>query len=122
MIEGGDGPVDGAQITGTTGGVRQPAPVDEVEQGELGPVAAGASSTDAAIGRRHPWARRALSVGVVLLIAAAIWYLQSGRSSSTAPDTSTSEDAGTGFVSFQSQGIKLGATGGQALRIGQPAP
>lgn len=75
--------------------------------------------------------RWALTLSVLAVIGAAIWYLESGRglpfvNSSDAGDAAQGADdipAGTtGFVSFESQGIKLGAAGGAAPKIGQPAP
>lgn len=75
--------------------------------------------------------RWALSLGVLGAIGASIWYLESGRglpfgSSSGASDAAQGADGvpagATGFVSFASQGIELGAAGGTAPKIGQPAP
>jgi peroxiredoxin len=74
--------------------------------------------------------RRALRLAVRLaalaLIAAAIWYLQSGGNlpfAGTTGDRDTAPDVGSdSFVSFRSQGIKLGAAAGSAPAIGDAAP
>lgn len=71
--------------------------------------------------------RRLLVVRLTMLalIGLAIWYLQAsptlpfaGRSGGGAAQ----DGATTGFVTFGSQGIKLGAAGGTAAKIGEPAP
>lgn len=78
---------------------------------------------------RRAWRRWPVSLGALLLIGVAIWYLQRGSAMpSSSPDGSgdvvqdRSAAAGGGFVSFQSQGVKLGAAGGAAPKIGRAAP
>lgn len=75
--------------------------------------------------------RWALTLSVLVVVGAAIWYLESSRgppfvNGSDAGDAAQSVDdipaSTTGFVSFESRGIKLGAAGGSAPQIGQPAP
>ncbi|HEV2125705.1 MAG TPA: TlpA disulfide reductase family protein [Chloroflexota bacterium] len=63
-------------------------------------------------------------VVVVVLIGTAIWYLQSGPSLpwETASPNQRQAGSDTGFVSFGSQGIKLGAAKGPAPTIGRAAP
>ncbi len=82
----------------------------------------------------HParWRRRLLSMLALALIAGAIWYLQSGvglpfsgghaGSDSGLRAGGFKQDGQPGFVTFESQGIKLGAASGEGPRIGDLAP
>ncbi len=69
----------------------------------------------------HGPARRRIAVAfvAVALISGAIWALQSGALPLPGRASGT---AGEGFVTFGSQGIKLGAAGSAAPKIGEPAP
>jgi|DewCreStandDraft_2_1066082.scaffolds.fasta_scaffold00020_24 peroxiredoxin len=95
-------------------------------QGEP-PRTPGLAPPDAATGRRAVWRRWALRLLVLTLIGLALWHLQGGRAlpwrQPSPPGAGpASRDAGDGFVSLAAQGIKLGAAGGPAPRIGERAP
>lgn len=73
--------------------------------------------------RLGPWRSLVLSLLPLVAISFAIWYLQSGLALPLVGGPaggSISNDAA--FVSLESQGIELGASGGPAPKIGEPAP
>ena len=71
------------------------------------------------------WRSLILPLIVVGAIAGSIWYLDSGRGVPIFGDRgdrgSVGQQDGT-FFSLESQGIKLGASGGPAPKVGEPAP
>lgn len=77
---------------------------------------------------RREWhgAWRSLVVPLIAIgaIVSSIWYLESGRSLPLiggSNSTDGGQQDGT-FFSLESQGIKLGAVGGPAPKVGEPAP
>ncbi|MGH2587650.1 MAG: TlpA family protein disulfide reductase [Dehalococcoidia bacterium] len=101
---------------------REAEPADLEDDTELTEATEQTPST-ASSERQRRWYRRALSIGVVALIGFAIWYLQWGPGlPGLGGSTQSAIPSGAGFVSFESQGIELGAAGGEAPKIGRPAP
>ena len=70
------------------------------------------------------WRNLLLPLLSVAAIAGAIWYLDSGRDLPLlggGGSSGVAQDDGT-FFSLESQGIELGAAGGPAPKVGEPAP
>jgi peroxiredoxin len=112
--QGSPSAVPDAERTGTAAEIQ-----DDAELTEATEQASPATSSE----QQRRWYRRALSIGVVALIGIAVWYLQWGPGLPGLGGSSQSAiPSGAGFVSFESQGIELGAAGGDAPKVGRPAP